>query len=185
MNEFFFRLLNKLKNSIFSLFWKNKLGAFGKGSTIGRFALISHPKNIFIGRAVQIQQGVVLRPSKNHKIEIGSESGINPYTAIYGKVKIGKWAMIAPHVMIAGGNHVSDGSGRPLIKCGKSSNIGIIIEDNVWIGANSVIVDGVTIGKGSIVAAGSVVIKNVDPYQVVGGNPAKVIRGVNSTFQNE
>ena len=49
--------------------------------------------------------------------------------------------------------------------------MGIIIEDNVWIGANSVIVDGVTIGKGSIVAAGSVVIKNVDPYQVVGGNP--------------
>jgi len=52
----------------------------------------------------------------------------------------------------------------------------IIVEDDVWIGARSLILSGVTIGKGAIVAAGSVITKNVPPYSIVGGNPAKIIR---------
>lgn len=52
----------------------------------------------------------------------------------------------------------------------------IVIQDKAWIGFNSIILKGVTIGKGSIVAAGSVVTKNVEPYTVVGGNPAKLIK---------
>ena len=52
----------------------------------------------------------------------------------------------------------------------------IVLENDVWIGANSVIVRGVEIGEGAIVAAGSVVTKNVPPYTIVGGNPARVIR---------
>lgn len=52
----------------------------------------------------------------------------------------------------------------------------IIIEDEVWLGANSIILSGVTIGKGAIVAAGSVVTKDVPPYTIVGGNPAKFIK---------
>ena len=52
----------------------------------------------------------------------------------------------------------------------------IIIEDEVWIGANVTILSGITIGKGAIVAAGSVVTKDVPPYSIVGGNSAKIIR---------
>jgi acetyltransferase-like isoleucine patch superfamily enzyme len=52
----------------------------------------------------------------------------------------------------------------------------IIIEDDVWIGACAIILKGVTIGEGAIVAAGSVVTKNVEPYSLVGGNPAKLIK---------
>ncbi|MCB2195276.1 MAG: hypothetical protein KQH79_05415 [Bacteroidetes bacterium] len=52
----------------------------------------------------------------------------------------------------------------------------IIIEDDVWIGANSVVVAGVTIGKGSVIAAGSVVTKDVEPYSIYGGVPSKKIR---------
>ena len=52
----------------------------------------------------------------------------------------------------------------------------IVIEDDVWIGARVIILKGVTIGKGSIIGAGSVVTKDVEPYSIVGGNPAKLIR---------
>ena len=52
----------------------------------------------------------------------------------------------------------------------------IIIKDDVWIGANAIICSGVTIGQGAIIAAGSVVTKDVEPYAIVGGNPAKVIK---------
>lgn len=52
----------------------------------------------------------------------------------------------------------------------------IVIKDDVWVGANSLILSGVTIGQGAVVAAGSVVTKDVPPYAIVGGNPAKIIR---------
>ncbi|WP_449401090.1 CatB-related O-acetyltransferase [Chryseobacterium wanjuense] len=52
----------------------------------------------------------------------------------------------------------------------------IIIEDDVWIGSNSVILSGVKIGRGSIIGAGSVITKDVEPYSIVGGNPAKILR---------
>lgn len=60
----------------------------------------------------------------------------------------------------------------------------IVIQDKAWIGFNSIILKGVTIGEGSIVAAGSVVTKNVEPYTVVGGNPAKLIKRLNNDLQN-
>jgi tetrahydrodipicolinate N-succinyltransferase len=56
------------------------------------------------------------------------------------------------------------------------SNGSIIIEDDVWIGMNSTILSGVTVGKGAVIAYGSVVVKNVPPFAIVGGNPAKLIR---------
>ena len=51
-----------------------------------------------------------------------------------------------------------------------------MVQDDVWIGANSIICSGVRIGQGAIVAAGAVVTKDVEPYAIVGGNPAKVIK---------
>lgn len=168
--------IRKFFNYCKRIYWHSRLGSFGKGSTIGKLVMISHPENIFIDEQVQIQQGVILRPSRNHKIEIGAESGINPYVSIYGKVKIGRWAMIAPHVMIAGGNHWSELNDKPMIKSRKSVNKGIIIEDDVWIGANSVIVDGVRIGRGAIIGAGSIVTNDVNENEIVVGTPAKKLR---------
>ena len=55
----------------------------------------------------------------------------------------------------------------------------IVIEDEVWIGANAVVTAGVTVGKHSIVAAGCVVVKEVPPYTIVGGNPAKPLKHYN------
>jgi acetyltransferase-like isoleucine patch superfamily enzyme len=136
---------------------------------------IHDPERIHLGRNVHLRQGVVLQPGRN-EIRIGSDSGINPYTCIYGKVRIGRYCMIAPHVMIAGGDHAIDGIDVPMIKKGRSTNRGVEIDDDVWLGASVVVVDGVRIGKGAVVAAGSVVTKDVGDYDIVAGNPARKIK---------
>ena len=140
---------------------------------VGKNVKVTFPENIIINKNVKIGEGVVLQASG--KISIGDNTGINPYVVMYGKVKIGKNCMIAPHSTIIGGNHNSSSIKIPMIKQGGSSK-GIVIQDDVWIGANAVILDGVNLGKGSIVGAGSVVTKNIKSYEVVAGVPAKKIR---------
>lgn len=100
------------------------------------------------------------------------------------KLIIGNYVSIASGVkFILGGNHYYDTfSTYPFkVKLGIQeneaySNGSIIVEDDVWIGMDSIIMSGITIGKGSVIAAGSVVVKNVLPYSIVGGNPAKTIK---------
>ena len=100
------------------------------------------------------------------------------------KVYIGSYCSIAPGVeFLLGGEHQimsistypfkvkSFGENR---EAGSKGNI--IVKDDVWIGRNSIICSGVTIGQGAIIAAGSVVTKDVEPYAVVGGNPAHLIK---------
>lgn len=91
-------------------------------------------------------------------------------------VKIGSYVLIAPEVMILNLGHITTSLEMPMLIQGVRSYPQTIIENDVWIGARALIMPGVRIGKGAIVAAGSVVTKNVEPYHVVGGNPAKVIK---------
>lgn len=132
-------------------------------------------KNISLGKHVTINQGSILWANNKKGIIIDDHSQINPYATIHGDVKIGKYVMIAPHVMIAGGNHGPKDLSIPMMCQSDESKGGVIIDDDVWIGANCVILDGLTISKGAIIAAGSVVTKNVLEYEIVAGNPAKVI----------
>ena len=105
-------------------------------------------------------------------------------------INIGSFCSIAANIQILlGGNHRPDwvttypfghintnifnnfnGAGHP------SSNGDVIIGNDVWIGSNTTIMSGITIGDGAVIANNSHVVKNVDPYTIVGGNPAKVIR---------
>ncbi|TRZ45414.1 antibiotic acetyltransferase [Robertkochia solimangrovi] len=92
------------------------------------------------------------------------------------KVKIGKYTMLAPYVSIHGGDHIYDNPERPIIFSGRPETPATTIGADVWIGAGSVIIAGITIGDGAIVAAGAVVTKDVEPYAIVGGNPARFIK---------
>lgn len=167
--NYFIRIIFTLIIYPFRFFIYNKIYYL---SYVSSRSSIRNHKNISLGNKCQINSFVVLWPTK---LIIGDNTQVNPGTSIYGNVFIGGNVMIAPNCMIAGGNHNFTDLKIPMIFQG-SNEKGIIIEDDVWIGANSVIVDGVRIGKGSIIAAGSVVVKNVHEYTVVAGVPAIKIK---------
>ena len=102
------------------------------------------------------------------------------------EIIIGKKCSIASNVTFILANHLTDRfttypSPHSLFNHKKGNKSGyskgdILIKNDVWIGANSTILDGITIGNGAVIAAGSVVVKNVPAYGIVGGNPAKLIK---------
>ncbi|MDJ0304947.1 DapH/DapD/GlmU-related protein [Dehalobacter sp.] len=96
-------------------------------------------------------------------------------------IYIGNHVMFGPHVFVITGGHRTDIIGRYMDEIGNNEkrpedDKDIIIEDDVWIGTNSVILKGIHVGRGSVIAAGSVVTKDVPPYTFVGGIPAKVLK---------
>lgn len=108
-------------------------------------------------------------------VEFGAHTTVNPYAMISGKVRCGDGVRIASHVSIVGFNHGFDDPSMP-IHMQKHESLGITIGDDVWIGANAVVLDGVTVGRGAVIAAGAVVSKDVPAMAIVGGVPAKVVR---------
>ena len=101
---------------------------------------------------------------------------IGPNSIIYPKVTIGKYSMLANNVSIMGGDHNFNMPGRPIIFSGRGDLKETHIGRDVWVGGFSVIMTGVCIGDGAIIAAGSIVTKDVEPYSIYGGVPAKKIK---------
>lgn len=102
-------------------------------------------------------------------------SYIGPECIIGPQVELGAYAMLGPRVAILGADHVFDRPGIPIIFSGRPDPKATVIERDAWIGCGSVLMAGVRIGRGSIVAAGAVVTKDVPPYEIVGGVPARRI----------
>lgn len=111
-------------------------------------------------------------------VTIGHNTGIGIGNVIIGPVTVGDYVMLAQNIVVSGLNHgYQDINVPPRLQ--KVITKEIRIEDNVWIGANSVITAGVTIGKHAVIGAGSVVTKDIPPYSVAAGNPAKVLKQYN------
>jgi len=109
---------------------------------------------------------------------IGQRCRIGMSNVLIGPVTIGNDVILAQNIVMSGLNHGYENINLPIYKQPVTKKK-ITVEDEAWIGANAVIVAGVTIGKHSVVAAGSVVTKDVPPYSVVAGNPAKVMKQYN------
>ena len=108
-------------------------------------------------------------------VVIGHHTLVGMSNVIIGPVTLGNHIILAQHVVMSGLNHIYEDVSRPIV----DQNVRtapIVIEDDCWIAANVVITAGVTIGKHSIIAAGAVVTKDVPPYSIAAGNPAKVIK---------
>jgi len=126
----------------------------------------SNPNNYF-------EPNVYIGSGKS--VEIGSHCHINENVFIQG-AKIGNYVMIAPNCAILNSTHNHTLTDTPMILQGEETNNNPMIEDDVWLGRNVVVLPGVKIGTGSIIATGAVVTKDVEPYSVMGGVPAKLIK---------
>ena len=124
------------------------------------------------GKNVNIEKNAVF----SSKVSLGDNSGIGICASINGTATIGNNVMMGPNVSIFTINHRFERIDILMNQQGMSEQRPVIIHDDVWIGANVIILPGVTVGKGSIIGAGAVVTKNVPEYAVVGGNPAKIIK---------
>ena len=114
--------------------------------------------------------------SDARQIRFGSHVRINENSFFQGAVSVGNFVMIAPNVSIYSRTHMYSDFETPMVLSGNSEIREVIIEDDVWIGINAVVLPGIRIGKGSIIGANSVVTKDVPPYSIAGGVPAKIIK---------
>lgn len=148
----------------------------GKGAIIRKQNILNvSPINIFkLGKESTIEEFCVIDNGVGNVI-IGDYTRIGLRNTIIGPTSIGNHVIIAQNVVISGLNHLYEEVEYPIHQQGVETKE-IIIEDEVWIAASSILTAGVKIGRHSIVAGGSVVTKNVPPYSVVAGNPAKIIK---------
>lgn len=145
------------------------------------------PNGIDIGDETIVMHGAVLhvynfRKIPHSGIKIGKNSLIGEYSVIRGQggVTIGDRVYTSPFTQIIAVNHVFDDPQRPFVDQGITAE-GIVIEDDVWLGAGAVITDGVRVRRGAVVAAGAVVTKDVPPHTVVGGVPARVLKTIDGS----
>lgn len=137
---------------------------------------ISVGDNFTLGRYSIIECTGVLS-NVGDSIEIGDNVGINHYCyiGVRGKIIIGNNVIFGPRVSVFSENHNYSDPKIPIKMQGVASATTVIGND-VWIGANSVILAGVSIGDGCVIAAGAVLTKDVSPFCVVGGVPARIIK---------
>jgi acetyltransferase-like isoleucine patch superfamily enzyme len=149
-------LINNIKLQIYTLKVKLSFRSVGEFTRIF-YAKTPEPYNIEVGHHVFINEGCDLISSS-------------------GRIIIGNFVMIGSHTTIIAQNHDISDYKKPMVLNHKYLSENVIIEDDVWIGANVTILPGVKIARGSVVGAGSVVTKNVAPFTIVGGVPAVKIR---------
>ncbi len=160
----------------------------GNGAYIDEGVYIhAMPNGVEISDGALVMHGAVLhvynfRGIPHSGIKIGQDSLVGEYTVIRGQggVTLGNRVYTSPFCQLIAVNHVFDDPSRSFIEQGLTAE-GIVVEDDVWIGSGAIITDGVRIGRGAVVAAGAVVTKDVAPYTVVGGVPAKLIRTIDGT----
>jgi acetyltransferase-like isoleucine patch superfamily enzyme len=145
-----------------------------------KFIVQPTTKSLFLKCGKNVHIGENSRFNYSH-ISLGNNVsiGVNSiYISAVAKINIGNYVMIGPNVVIVTGNHRTDVLGEYMYNVKnklQENDADVNIEDDVWIGANVIILKGVNIGRGSVIAAGSLVNKDIDPYSVYGGNPAKLI----------
>lgn len=179
------------------------LGSVGKGCVFGRNIVFRHPHKIKLGNNVILDdnllidakgddnEGIILKDEVfigrnsilsckggNIILDDRANLGANCYIFSSNRVRLGKDVIVAAYTyFVGGGNYKLDKLDIPInLQYNFEGKGGVEIDDNVWVGAHCVILDGVKIGKGSVVAAGAIVSKAVEEMSIVGGVPAKVIR---------
>lgn len=152
-----------LQDAFWSFFWKRAMKHCGKGVYLRPLSSdIKGLENLTIGDGTSIPKG-------------------STFYCTEAPLTIGKKVIFGPHPTIITGDHRIDLIGKYIIDVTVEEKLSendapVVIEDDVWCGANVTILKGVTIGHGSVVAAGAVVTKSFPPYSIIGGIPAKLLK---------
>ncbi len=109
------------------------------------------------------------------EVIIGHDTLVGIGNTVIGPVHLGNHIILAQNIVMSGLNHSYEDISQPIHLQPVTTKL-ITVEDEVWIGANAVLTAGITVGKHSVVAAGAVVTKDVPPYSIAVGNPARVIK---------
>ncbi len=139
--------------------------------------LVFHPENITLGSNIYIGHYAIIKAYHRNEMTIGDGTWIGQQCMFHaaGGLRIGRNVGIAPGVRILTSQHADPGRDLPLAR-GDLETAKVVIEDDANIGWGALILPGVTIGRGSLVGAGSVVTRSVEPYAVVAGVPARMLR---------
>lgn len=152
MKEQIFRKISIFTDFLRTKYWKFWVKKFGENSRVHGRIVVHYPESLEIGNYSTINEGVII--NARAPIIIGSHVHIS-----YGSI------------ITSGGLKLNEN-----YRDRTHSYEKIIIQDGAWIGSGALILEGVIIGEGSVVAAGSVVTKDVEPYTVVAGTPAKFLK---------
>ena len=161
---------------------------FGRGVSIGASSLIQVPEGARLTLGDEVRVGRQVEISAQSMISVGSFTSLQDRCQLHGEVSVGASVVFAPNVFVSSGSHqflerpawlirdqdalVAD----PAYRAAEARRLPVVIEDDCWLGVNSVITPGVTIGRGCVVGANSVVTDSIAPYSVVAGTPARVLR---------
>lgn len=165
-----------MKNLLFKLFFQG--GGILKDKLMSKY---------YKSKMRSCGHNVTLKPSTSmylglENITLGNNVSIPRFSHIFcsrATLTIGNNVIFGPAPTIVTGDHIINCIGTPMFmykKKGPEEDLPVVIEDDVWVGANVTILKGVTIGRGSVIAAGGVVNKSTPPYSISGGVPAKTIR---------
>lgn len=186
------RAINLLAVTIHQLKWRRRFNKFGWRSRLGHCDILRNPKGIAIGKRVLIRDGARLevigeRQNRLPTIIIGDGTSIQFYfhCGAVQSVTIGKNVLISGRVYISDHDHVYDDPSLPPRLCQALKSAPVTIEDGAWLGEGCVILKGVIVGERAVVGANAVVTKDVPPFTVVAGVPARVIRKIERLGKNE
>ena len=202
LSELYINII-KLRKLIKGYLMKRWFKKSGRKIFIGNNTQIMFKKNIILGNNVRINDYVEINAEAKDSVIIGNNVSIGKYSIIKctgryddsnpsivignnfgcgefcffgcaGGIRIGNDVMMGQNIRFHAQNHIFK-SAQEMIRKQGTTQKGIIIEDDCWIGGGTVFLDGVTVGKGCVIGSNAVVTKSIEPYSIAVGNPARII----------
>ena len=158
-------------------FTREQLGACGDDVVFEPGALIFHPENVHLGSCVYVGHYAILKGYYKNRLTVGDGTWIGQGAFLHaaGGVTIGRRVGIGPHVLILTSTH-GETAPPAVIMDGALELAPVIVGDGADLGVGAILLPGITVGEGAQVGAGAVVTRDVPPFAVVAGNPARVLR---------
>lgn len=171
------RAIAKLRRSARARLLRRRLAAAGASILVEPGAAVTGGHRVELADGVRLMANCHLWATDAGQISIGARTyvGSNSWVVANASVRIGANVLIAPFCYIQDTDHGFEDVSVP-IQDQPSKSTPIVIEDDVWLGAHVVVTRGVTIGRGSVVGAGSIVTRDIAPYSIAVGSPARVVR---------